>query len=132
MRWLILVLGFLFVTTVAQAQSVQPWVNGSASTTGGTITTIIAAPGTPGSPTGLPSIEVTGVQCGRTDTGTTAIYVTFNDVNATILVLPNSGGGGGNNAVFTSPITAGPGIKFAFTSSASTSTVYCNAQGFLR
>jgi hypothetical protein len=36
---------------------------------------------------------VRSIQCGRTDAGTSAIKVTFNDTASTVLVLPNSGGG---------------------------------------
>lgn len=130
MRWLIAVLLTVLLTVGAQAQTVQPWVSGAASATGTAATQIIAAPSTGAAmPTAL---FITGVQCGRTDAGTTATFVTFNDTNATILVLPNSGGGGGNNAVFNSPISPGPSTKFTFTSSGSISTVYCNAQGFIR
>jgi hypothetical protein len=103
-----------------------PQVSGSASATGTGATTIIAAP------SGSQAIYVDSVQCSRTDAGTTAIRVTFNDAKSTTLTLPNAGGGGGNNANFLSPITPGTATAFTFTASAGTSTVYCNAQGYTR
>jgi hypothetical protein len=48
----------------------------------------------------------------------------------TVLVIPNSGGGGANNMQFPSPLTVPAATALTFTTSASTSTVYCNAQGF--
>jgi hypothetical protein len=131
MRKLLLAAGLALAAASAQAQSVLPWVSGSASSTNTAAHTIIAAPNNPGAPDSV-ALQITGVQCGRTDAGTAAITVTFNDTNATVLVLPNGGGGGGNNAVFLSPISPGPTTAFTFTASSGTSTVTCNAQGFLR
>lgn len=99
-------------------------VSGSNSATGTGATTLIAAP------SGTYRIYVTAVQCGRTDAGTTASRVTLNDAGATVLVLPNSAGGGANNAVFANPLIVASATALTFTSSASISTVYCNAQGF--
>lgn len=76
-------------------------------------------------------IYVTGVECGRVDSaGLTAIFVTLNDSASTIIVLPNAGNGGGNNMVFQVPLVVAANTAFTFTPSASTTTVYCNAQGF--
>jgi hypothetical protein len=108
----------------AQQPPISNLVSGEASATGTAATTIISAP------TKTRRIYVTGAQCSRNDAGTTAIFVTFNDTSSTIAVLPNSGGGGANNMVFTSPLTVPTATALTFTSSASTSTVYCNAQGF--
>jgi hypothetical protein len=66
---------------------------------------------------------------GRNDAGASAIFVTFNDNASTVMVLPNSGGGG-NNMMFPSPLMVPAATAFKFTASNSTSTVYCNAQGF--
>jgi hypothetical protein len=109
---------------LAQQPITSNLVSGSASATGTSATTIIAAPTT----TRL--IYVTAVQCGRNDTGTTASYVTFNDNAATIMVLPNSGGGGANTMTLSHPLVVPAATAFKFTSSASISTVYCNARGF--
>ena len=100
-------------------------VSGAGNATGTGATTIIAAPTASGF-----RIYVTGVQCARTDAGTTAIFVTLNDTSSTIIVLPNSGGGGGNNQVYQSPLTVGRTTALTFTASSGTSTVYCNAQGY--
>jgi hypothetical protein len=132
LAWLTLVvlaglvaLGLLALTPPARAQSrLDNLVSGSGSASGTGATTIIAAP------TVTRRIYVTAVQCGRNDAGTSAIYVTFNDTSSTIMVLPNSGGGGGNNMVFASPLTVPAATAFTFAPSGSTSTVYCNAQGF--
>ena len=99
-------------------------VRGAASATGTGATTVIASAG------GSLKNYITDVECGRTDAGSTAAYVTFNDSASTILVLPNGGGGGGNNKTFNVPIVTAAATAFTFTSSASITTVYCNAQGF--
>lgn len=100
------------------------FVTGAASATGTGATTIISA--------GAAGIKnyITSVQCGRDDAGTTAIRVTFNDAASTPLVLPNTGGGGGNNVTFPVPIATAAATAFQFTSSAGTTTVRCNAQGY--
>ena len=99
-------------------------VSGSASAAGTGQTTLIAAPTT------SRRIYVKSVECGRSDAGITASYVTFNDDGATVMVLPNTGGGGGSNMTFPSPLTVPTATAFKFTSSARISTVYCSAQGF--
>ena len=73
---------------------------------------------------------LTDIQCGRTDAGTTAIYVTLNDGASSILVLPNNGGGGGNNVHFGVPLVGAANTALTFTASSGVSTVYCNGQGF--
>ena len=98
------------------------WFGTSVATASTAAKTIIAA-------SGSLKTYVTAIQCGRTDAGTTASYVTFSDTASSILVLPNNGGGGGNNITFTTPMNAG-NAAFTFTSSASLSSVYCNAQGY--
>jgi hypothetical protein len=101
------------------------FVFGSGNATNTAATTIIASPGA------SLRIYVTGVQCGRTDAGTTAIFVTLNDDKSTILVLPNSGGGGGNNIAFgDGRITVARGTALTLTASSGVSTLYCNAQGY--
>jgi hypothetical protein len=86
--------------TPALAQPVtENLVSGSGSATGTSATQIIAAP------SGTRRIYVTSVQCGRTDAGTSAIYVTLNDDGATVLVIPNAGNGGDSNMMFGSPLT---------------------------
>jgi hypothetical protein len=99
------------------------WVSGSGNTGGSGATTIISAA------TGL-KLYINGVQCGRTDAGTSAIFVTLNDSASTILVLANSGSGGGNNQVYTTPLVVAASTALTFTPSSGVSTVYCNAQGY--
>jgi hypothetical protein len=111
-----------FIATAHAQARLDNLVSGSASATGTSQTTIIAAP------SGTRVNYITAVQCGRSDTGTSAIFVTFNDDAATIMVLPNSGGGGGSNMTFPNPLMVAGAFKF--TASANTSTIYCNAQGF--
>jgi hypothetical protein len=82
---------FLMLATLAAParaqQATSDLVSGSGNATGTGATTIIAAP------PATRRIYVTSAQCARTDTGTTAIFVTLNDDGATIIGLPNSGGG---------------------------------------
>lgn len=99
------------------------FVSGSGSTTGGTATTVIAAPHSG-------RLYITGVNIGRTDAGTTASRVTFNDLGATVIVVPNSGGGGSVNVIFETPLIVTTTTALTFTSSASLSTVYVSAQGY--
>jgi hypothetical protein len=99
-------------------------VRGSASATGTGATTIIAAQGS------NVKTYITGVQCGRSDAGTSAITITLNDTATSVLVLPNTGGGGGNNVAFNVPLVTAANTAFTFTASGSTTTVYCSAQGF--
>lgn len=96
---------------------------GGASTTLASLTTIMPAPA-------ANKLYITGVQCGRTDAGTTAISVALDDGATTNLVLPNSGGGGGNNQVYTIPLVVAAQTAFTFTPSAPVTSVFCFAQGF--
>jgi hypothetical protein len=119
---------FLMLATLAvpahAQQATSDLVSGSGSATGTGATTIIAAPTT------TRRIYVSSVECFRTDAGTTATYVTLNDDGATVIGLPNSGGGGGSNMVFPNPLTVPAATALKFTASSGVSTVYCNAQGF--
>jgi len=108
---------------------VEPWslpqsrAYGSVSTGSTTAVTVIAAPGA--------SVRLYGwIECGRTDAGTAAVTVTLNDVAGTILVIPNTSGGGGNN--YAPPIPLQWGINSAITIAVSTATttMICNAQAF--
>jgi hypothetical protein len=110
----------------AQLAPERNYVSGSGSGTDTAAHTIIAAP----SVTGW-RFYINSAQCGRTDAGTSASRVTFNDDASTVVVLPNAGNGGGSNVVFSVPLTVPRTTAFTMTSSASISTVYCNAQGFL-
>jgi hypothetical protein len=100
-------------------------VSGTASSTGTGATTIIAAQGA-----GV-KIYVTAVQCWREDAGATGAHVTLDDVSSSIVGLPNSGGGGGNNPVYPTPLVTAANAPLTFTSSAAITTVYCNAQGYV-
>lgn len=81
-------------------------------------------------PTDGTRLYIGSAQCGRTDAGTSAMYVTFNDAAKTVMILPNTGGGGGNNQQYVPALVVPVGSPFAFTESASTSVVMCNAQGY--
>lgn len=102
-------------------------VRGTASVTTSAVTTLLSAAGA--------SIKnYAWVDCGRSDAGTTAITVTFNDVEAigsgTVLVIPNSGGGGGNKNSDPIPIVTSANTSLTFATNTPISTVYCNARGF--
>jgi hypothetical protein len=75
-------------------------------------------------------IYIKSIQCGRTDTGTTALTVTLNDGASTTVVIPNSGGGGGNNATFDPPLIVAANTASTFTSDTSVSSLKCAEQGW--
>lgn len=102
----------------------ENFVSGKASSTGTGATTVIAAQGA------SVKLYITSLQVGRNDAGTTAIFITLNDSASTVLVVPNMGGGGGNNITLPIPLVVAANTAFTFTSSASTTTIYCNAQGY--
>lgn len=99
-------------------------VSGTATGTDTAAHSIIASAG------GSLKNYITGVQCGRSDAGTSPIVLTFSDASSSIMILPNGGNGGASNMVFLSPLATAAATAFTFTSGTSTSTVYCNAQGF--
>lgn len=99
------------------------WVSGSASATTTGSTSIIGAPISG-------SLYITSAQCFRTDLGDVASYVTFNDGASTVMGLPNSGSGAGNNMIFATPLIVASTTALKFASSGNISTVYCNAQGY--
>ena len=110
----------------------QPWaltpnlVDGGGSKTDTSALTILAA-------SGSASLKeyLTGLQCGRSDTGTTPITVAISDGTKTrTFVLPNSGSGGGNNSQFTTPISFAANTAVTATFSSGVTTAYCNAEGF--
>jgi hypothetical protein len=113
-----------FIATAHAQSRLDNLVSGSASATTTAATQIIAAP------SATRRIYVTAIECGRTDTGSSAISVALNDNATTTLVLPNSGGGGGSNATFSAPLTVPAATALTFAMSSNTSTIYCNAQGF--
>ena len=98
-------------------------VRGSASQTGTSATTLIAAQGA-----GV-KIYVTGVQC--KNSGSTATVVTLNDTettgSGTVLIVPTSGG---DNEVYQTPLVVSANTALTFIPSAASSTIYCNAQGY--
>lgn len=106
------------ITTQAATSNM---VRGTNSATGTSATTIIAAQGS--------SIKtyLTNVQCFRTDSGSTMIYVTLSDSVSTVVPIPPSGG---SSIVFTTPLVTASNTALTFTASAATTTVYCNAQGY--
>lgn len=97
-------------------------VRGAANTTGTGATTLIASAG------GSLKNYITGLQCGRTDAGATAITLTFSDAATTILVLP---AGGATNLVFQVPLVTAAATAFTVTSGTGVTTLYCAAQGFV-
>jgi hypothetical protein len=104
-----------------------PPVAGSATTTGTTAVTII-----PAYPDTNRRLVITSLQCGRTDAGTTAITLTFNDLNNSVIVLPPGAGASQNmnfhpDAGLRLPLNTG----LTMTSSAAINAVFCNAQGYV-
>jgi hypothetical protein len=99
-------------------------VRGAASSTVNTAVTLLAGQGV-----GLKTY-ITGLECYRSDAGTAAVTVTFNDSAPTVIVLPNSGGGGGSNIPFNVPLVTAANTALTFTVSVATTTVYCNMQGY--
>jgi hypothetical protein len=94
-------------------------VRGSASQTGTSATAVIGAQGS-----GI-KIYVTGVQC--KNTGSTTAVVTLSDSAASVLIVPTAGG---DNEVYETPLVVAANTALTFTPSASSSTIYCNAQGY--
>lgn len=73
---------------------------------------------------------ITDIECGRQDAGTTAVTVKFNDSATTIIVIPNSGGGGSVNKAFNVPIVTAANATMTMTWSSAISTAYCSVQGY--
>jgi hypothetical protein len=98
-------------------------VRGTASQTGTSATTLIAAQGS-----GI-KIYVTGVQCKNTGSATTIVTLNDNETtgSGTVLIVPTSGG---DNEVYQTPLAVAANTALTFTPSAASSTVYCNAQGY--
>jgi hypothetical protein len=111
-------------SALAQQPPTSNLVSGAGNATGTSATTIIPAP------SNTRRIYVTSAQCGRNDTGTSAIRATLNDNAGTVLVVPNTGSGGGNTMQFPAPLTMPAATALTFTASAGVTTLYCNAQGF--
>lgn len=116
-------IGVAAVATAPAAFSDQ-W-RGTASTAGTSAVTV------PNSSLASNHTYVTDIECGRSDAGTTAIVITLNDSASTAIVIPNSGGGGGWNKTFGTPLRiSSTGTSLTFTSASGVSTLYCNVQGF--
>ena len=109
--------GALIVSTItSQGNSVR----GSGTTSAGSATEVIPAPaaGT--------YIYVTSMQL--TNTSATAVTVTLNDTVSSTFIVPN---GGGNNAIFTTPLkVTASGTHLTFTASTGVPSITCNAQGY--
>jgi hypothetical protein len=115
--------GIAFATTPGTNASTWRGSTGVSSGTGAaTFTSALAANYT----------YVTDLECGRTDAGTTGIAYTLNDGAATVIVIPNSGGGGGWAHTFSVPLKVSSGTDTALTITPATTgtTYYCSAQGF--
>jgi hypothetical protein len=126
--------GFAAVITSDHLAAQTPGPGYAASVTGAANTTSMTAAAIINFGAGWNTayhIYVTGLQCGRTDAGTSAIRVTLNDTASTVLVLPNSGGGGYVTANFPHPHQVAADTNLTMTISTNTTTVYCSAQGFL-
>lgn len=101
------------------------WVRGSVSTSGSAAVTLVAA-------NVSYKIYVTGVQCYRTDAGTTTQSVLLNDTTSTgtstSLPLPV---GGGSNAAYSPPLIVNT-VNQALTAtpSAALGNTVCSAQGY--
>ena len=104
-------------------------VSGAANTTAGSATTLIQLAAV------TYKIYVTGLQCFRTDAGTSEIYVTLNDTATSVFGIPPVTSGGGfifTNMASPLVVTAAVASKttLQFTVSTGTTTVFCNAQGY--
>lgn len=96
-------------------------VRGTATSTDTSAHTIIASAG------GSLKNYITAAQCGRTDAGSSALTITFNDSASTVIVLP---AGGATNIQFPTPLATAAATAFQFTSGTGVSTLYCSAQGY--
>ena len=99
-------------------------VRGSASATGTSATTLIAAQGS-----GV-KIYVTAVEC--FNTSASATYVTLNDTegtgSGTTIGVPPSNPNSGS--LFPTPLVIAANTALTFTPAGATTTLYCNAQGY--
>jgi hypothetical protein len=95
------------------------YVRGTASTTGGSATSILPAAGA-----GLKNY-VTALQC--FNTSATTITATMSDAAASVFGIP---AGGGTNPTFPVPLVTAANTAFTFTPSAGETTITCNAQGY--
>jgi hypothetical protein len=104
-------------------------VQGSANTTGASAVTLIQLANT------TYKIYITGLQCFRTDAGTSYAYLTLNDAVSSVFPLPpTSAGGGFTLGNIASPLVVSAAVSSKttaqFTVSTSLTSVYCNAQGY--
>lgn len=96
-------------------------VRGTATSTDTSAHTIIASAG------GSLKNYITAVQCGRTDAGSSALTITFNDSASTVVILP---AGGATNITFPTPLATAAATAFQFTFGTGVTTGYCSAQGY--
>jgi len=108
-------------TVVAPYAIKELMVRGTATSTDTSAHTIIASAG------GSLKNYITGLQCGRTDAGATAIVLTLSDAASTVIILPS---GGATNIQFAIPLATAAATAFQFTSGTGVSTAYCSAQGY--
>jgi len=104
-------------------------LSGTASTTGGSAVTVLQLSAV------TYKIYLTGIQCFRTDAGTSMAYITINDTASSVFPLPPITAGGGfivGNLRSPLVVTAAVSSKTTaqFTVSTSLTTVYCNMQGY--
>lgn len=98
----------------------ENYQRGSANTAAAGAITVIGAP----QPTR--ALRIVAVQV--KNAGATAGIVTLNDDAATVLIAP---AGGGDNCVFPIPLSLAVGTALIATVSATSTTIYVNAQGYL-
>lgn len=95
------------------------WIGGTASTTAGTATTLVAASGA-----SLKSY-ITDLSC--YNTSATTITVALNDSLSTVLIVPSTGG---NNLPIRVPLQTAANTALTFTASTAETTVGCTARGY--
>ncbi|HWF01538.1 MAG TPA: hypothetical protein VG248_17180 [Caulobacteraceae bacterium] len=99
-------------------------VSGTATTTAATATSLITAPGSG-------QIFVTDIECWRTDAGATPITLTLNDASSSVIILLDAGYGGRGDLHTKLPLQIPATTALTFTPSAATTSVVCDAQGFV-
>lgn len=99
-------------------------VRGTATTTGTSDTSLIAASGSAGLKTYITSVQIA-------NTGSTTSLITFKDGNAgSTLGYTIAPTGGGSNIVFETPLVTSANTAFYFAAASASTTIYASAQGY--